>query len=897
MSYFGNIQLGDILDIKFTTVGATGAPTALAGHFLAAYPGNSTTEIVAGITLTVDFDSRTGLNNARVTATGANGYVTGTNYGLVLISGSVGGVSVVGYEVGSFSIENRVGLMPTVHGMRLDVSAGGEAGIDWANIGSPTTSQTLSSTTVGTATAVTTVNGLAANVITATSINADAITAAKIANGAIDAATFAAGAIDAAAIANGAIDAATFAAGAIDAAAIADGAIDANTFAAGAITAAAIAADAIGASELAADAVTEIQSGLATAAALATVDDFLDTEIAAIITTLGTPAGASISADILVIDNLVDDLESRVGTPSDLGSGATVAANLVDIEGQTDDIGTAGAGLTALATQASVNTIDDFLDTEIAAIITTLGTPAGASISADIAAIEAQTDDIGAAGAGLTALASAANLATVAGYLDTEIAAIKAVTDLLPDAGALTTIQADLDNIQTRIPAALVSGRIDASVGAMAANTLTASALATDAVNEIVDTVWDELTNDHLVTGSFGQALGPLRSGILQTGTASTITLDAGASSTDDFYNNTLVFITSGVGAGQSRIISDYVGSTRVATVNGNWTVNPVPASAFVILPFGSIPGASAPTVQQIVDGVWDEAIAGHLDAGSTGEALNAAGGAGDPWITALPGAYGAGTAGKIVGDNINATISSRASQTSLDTLDDFVDTEVAAIKAKTDNLPSDPADASDITSSFTTVNTKLDTIDDFLDTEVAAIKAKTDNLPSDPADESSIQGTLATIAGYLDTEIAAIKTVTDALPNAGALTTIQSDLDNIQTRLPAALVSGRMDSSVGAMATDVLTAAALNADAVTEIQSGLSTLTAAQVWDLSNGVETGLTPRQAMRLLAAALAGKLSGAATTTVTIRNAVVDGTDRIVATVDSDGNRTAIVYNLS
>lgn len=58
-----------------------------------------------------------------------------------------------------------------------------------------------------------------------------------------------------------------------------------------------------------------------------------------------------------------------------------------------------------------------------------LGAPAGASVSADIAAIEAQTDDIGAAGAGLTALASAANLATVAGYLDTEIAAILALLD------------------------------------------------------------------------------------------------------------------------------------------------------------------------------------------------------------------------------------------------------------------------------------------------------------------------------------------------------------------------------------------------------------------------------------------------------------------------------------
>ena len=42
-----------------------------------------------------------------------------------------------------------------------------------------------------------------------------------------------------------------------------------------------------------------------------------------------------------------------------------------------------------------------------------------------------------------------------------------------------------LSDIQARLPAALIGGRIDASVGAMAADTLTASALATDAVTEI----------------------------------------------------------------------------------------------------------------------------------------------------------------------------------------------------------------------------------------------------------------------------------------------------------------------------------------------------------------------------------------------------------------------------
>lgn len=44
----------------------------------------------------------------------------------------------------------------------------------------------------------------------------------------------------------------------------------------------------------------------------------------------------------------------------------------------------------------------------------------------------------------------------------------------------------------------------------------------------------------------------------------------------------------------------------------------------------------------------------------------------------------------------------------------------------------------------------------------------------------------------------------------------IQSDTNDVQTRLPAALVSGRMDSSTGAMAANVITSTAINNDAFT---------------------------------------------------------------------------------
>lgn len=78
--------------------------------------------------------------------------------------------------------------------------------------------------------------------------------------------------------------------------------------------------------------------------------------------------------------------------------------------------------------------------------------------------------------------------------------------------------------------------------------------------------------------------------------------------------------------------------------------------------------GGSAPSAADIADAVWDEAISGHLTSGSTGAALNAAGSAGDPWSTPLPGAYGAGTAGYIVGTNVDAAISSRSTYAGADT-------------------------------------------------------------------------------------------------------------------------------------------------------------------------------------------------------------------------------------
>lgn len=72
-------------------------------------------------------------------------------------------------------------------------------------------------------------------------------------------------------------------------------------------------------------------------------------------------------------------------------------------------------------------------------------------------------------------------------------------------------------------------------------------------------------------------------SGAAQAGTSTTITLKSTASVTDDVYNGMYVTITSGTGSGQIRLIEDYVGSTKVATVATAWTTAPDSTSNYSV--------------------------------------------------------------------------------------------------------------------------------------------------------------------------------------------------------------------------------------------------------------------------------------------------------------------------
>jgi hypothetical protein len=134
---------------------------------------------------------------------------------------------------------------------------------------------------------------------------------------------------------------------------------------------------------------------------------------------------------------------------------------------------------------------------------------------------------------------------------------------------------------------------------------------------------------------------------------------------------------------------------------------------------------------------------------------------------------------------------------------------------------------------------------------------------------------------------IAALQTSVDDVPTNAELATALASADDA-TLAQVALVKAK---------TDLIPASPAAVGSAMTLTSGERDSIAAAHLDLSNGIEVGLTPRQAHRLEAAAAAGKLSGAATSTVVIRNAVADSKPRVTATVDVDGNRTAITTDVT
>lgn len=130
-------------------------------------------------------------------------------------------------------------------------------------------------------------------------------------------------------------------------------------------------------------------------------------------------------------------------------------------------------------------------------------------------------------------------------------------------------------------------------IGAAGAGLTDLGGMSAAMKTEIEDTVWDTLLTPsfHNNTNSAGKRLRTIPSTLIRENTAqgagtgnNQIQFDTGASAVDGTYDPSLVFIVGGTGVGQSRNILQYKGSTKTATVDRNWKVNPDATSEFVIV-------------------------------------------------------------------------------------------------------------------------------------------------------------------------------------------------------------------------------------------------------------------------------------------------------------------------
>ena len=325
-----------------------------------------------------------------------------------------------------------------------------------------------------------------------------------------------------------------------------------------------------------------------------------------------------------------------------------------------------------------------------------LGAPAGASVSADIAAVKSDTaavlEDTGttlpatlATIDGIvddilvdTGTTLPASLSLIDSYLDTEVAAIKAKTDNLPASpaatGAAMTLTAAYDAAKT--------AATQASVDDLPTNAELATALA-GADDAVLAAIADVPTVAEFEARTLAAAS-------YATATA----LDA----VDNYVDTEVAAI---------KAVTDKLDTA----LELDGAVYRYTANALELAPTGG----SAPSAADIADAVWDEALSGHTTAGTTGKKLT---------------------------DLANADLSGVATAAALATVAGYVDTEVAsilaavdtevaAIKAKTDNLPASPAavgSAMTLTAAYDAAKT-------------AATQASVDDLPTNAELATALAG------------------------------------------------------------------------------------------------------------------------------------------------------------
>lgn len=198
----------------------------------------------------------------------------------------------------------------------------------------------------------------------------------------------------------------------------------------------------------------------------------------------------------------------------------------------------------------------------------------------------------GKAPATLAATDVTGNVAADVQTIKTQTITCSAGVTVLASVGTATTNIAQTGDAYARIGAAGsgLTALGDARIANLDAAVSTRSVYAGGAVASVTAPVTVGTLPSPAPAG-YGGGTTPIHSGTARGGTATTITLDTGASATDNLYQCCQINTTGGTGANQTNTITfaGYVGSTRVATVTVPWAVIPDSTTTFAIFPLGAV--------------------------------------------------------------------------------------------------------------------------------------------------------------------------------------------------------------------------------------------------------------------------------------------------------------------
>jgi len=105
--YYGDFPVGSGIRIKFNTLNQALVPTTPSIAPTFAVYKNSTTEITAGITTTIDYDGKAGFHMVVIDTSADAAYVVGEDYDVVFTAGTVDSKDLTRVKLKSFSLENR----------------------------------------------------------------------------------------------------------------------------------------------------------------------------------------------------------------------------------------------------------------------------------------------------------------------------------------------------------------------------------------------------------------------------------------------------------------------------------------------------------------------------------------------------------------------------------------------------------------------------------------------------------------------------------------------------------------------------------------------------------------------------------------------------------------------